>query len=158
MNLTEHFTLEELTATQVRGLSNRPDDRAIANLTSLAENILEPIRLHFVAPVVIHSGYRSPKVNEAVKGSATSQHLRGNAADFHVIGIDFFTVARYIAASLDFDQLILEYCHPSGHGSGWVHCSYVGNRLMRREILQYTNVRGATVRRKLLATEIPRAA
>jgi zinc D-Ala-D-Ala carboxypeptidase len=157
MNLTEHFTIEELTRTDVRNLRNDPPELAIARLRDLSENILEAVRRHFVAPVVIHSAYRSPAVNDAVRGSKTSQHMRGEAADFHVSGVDFFTVARWIASSLEFDQLILEFCDPSGFGRGWVHCSYVGYKPNRRRITVASNLKGVTVYRDILATDIPRA-
>lgn len=157
MNLTEHFTLAELTHTNVRGAVNAPSDLVITRLRALAENILEPVRLHFVAPVIVHSGYRSPAVNDAVRGSRNSQHLRGEAADFHVVGKDFFTVARYITASLDFDQIILEFCDPSGFGRGWLHCSFVGYKPNRRLVTVAESVKGFVRYRHILATEIPRA-
>lgn len=157
MNITEHFTLEELTRTDVRGVINTPPELAIARLTAVAENILEPVRMHFTAPVVVHSGYRSPLVNDRVGGSKTSQHVLGEACDFHVIGIDFFSVARFIAASLDFDQLILEFCDPSGFGRGWVHCSYVAYKPNRKRITVAASVGGITKYTNILATEIPHA-
>lgn len=155
--LTEHFTLEELTATSVRGLKNDPPELAVTRLRALAENVLEPVRLHFVAPVIVHSGYRAPEVNAAVRGSKTSQHVRGEAVDFHVVGKDFFTVARYIASSLLFDQLILEFCDPSGFGKGWLHCSYVDYKPNRRRITVASNLKGQTIYRDILATDIPKA-
>lgn len=157
IHLTDNFSLGELTRTEVRGVLNDPDALALARLKALAENILEPVRQHFTAPVVIHSGYRSPRVNDAVGGSKTSQHMRGEAADFHVVAIDFFTVARFITASLDFDQLILEFCDPSGFGKGWVHCSFVDYRANRRKITVATSKGGVTKYVDILATEIPKA-
>ena len=156
--LTPHFTLEELTATNVRGVNNVPPPVARMRLKDVAENILEPVRQHFGAPVIVHSGYRSPVVNAAVRGSKTSQHMQGEAVDFHVPGVDFFTVARWIAENLDYDQLILEYCDPSGFGKGWVHCSYVGYKPRRRRLTVATNLRGATVYRDITTNDIPVAA
>lgn len=157
MRLTEHFTLEELTATSVRGVDNDPSPEVETRLLNLAENVLEPIRRQF-GPVVIHSGYRSPEVNQRVGGSRSSQHCTGNAADFHVVGVDFFTVARWIVANLDFDQLILEFCHPSGFGKGWIHCSFVTDRENRRRITVASSVKGITTYRDIKASQIPVAA
>lgn len=154
MNITEHFTLAELTRTEVRGVNNAPPEFAQKRLAALAENILEPVRRQFVAPVVVHSAYRSPMVNERVGGSLRSQHVAGEAADFHVIGVDFFTVARWIAHNLDFDQLILEFCDPSGFGRGWLHCSFVDYRDNRKRITVATT---GPKYRDILATEIPKA-
>jgi len=157
MNLTPHFTLEELTATAVRELLNEPPPQAIARLVALAMNILEPVRQHFGAPVIVHSGYRSPLVNDAVRGSKNSQHMKGEAVDHHVVGVDFFTHARFITDKLDFDQLILEFCDASGFGKGWVHCSYVDYRPNRKRITVASSVRGATIYRDITAAQIPTA-
>lgn len=157
MNITDHFTLEELTHTQVRNLNNDPPDLQIQRLKAVAENVLEPVRHHFGAPVIVHSGYRSPAVNDAVGGSKTSQHMKGEAVDFHVVGVDFFTVARFITSSIDFDQLILEFCDPSGFGKGWVHCSFVDYKPNRRKVTVAANIRGVTQYRDITTDEIPQA-
>ena len=127
--LSEHFSLEELTASEValrKGLDNTPDVEAIANLTELA-GFLEQIRELLGVPMHINSAYRSPKVNAAVGGSTTSAHLTGQAADF--VAPDFGTpqqIAHHIAASeIQFDQLIFE--------GTWIHFGIRGD--MRRQIL-----------------------
>ena len=155
--MTDHFTLAELTRTAVRRVNNQPSSVAIARLRALAESVLEPIRKHFERPVIIHSGYRSPGVNKAVGGSRASQHCKGEAADFHVVGVDFFTVARFVVEHLDFDQLILEFCEPSGFGGGWLHVSFVNYRENRRKITVASSNRGRVVYRNISAAEIPTA-
>lgn len=93
MNLTPNFTFEELTRTENRDLLQKniamANDPVIkANLTRLAKELLEPIRALVKAPIQITSGYRCPDLNTRVGGSATSQHIRGEAADFVVQGYE----------------------------------------------------------------------
>lgn len=149
--VTPHFLFYELTRTSVRGLNNAPPERETAALVALCENVLEPTRVHFGSPLVVHSAYRSPNVNAAIGGSKKSQHVRGEAADFHVVGVKNTDVARWIVDTIDFDQLILEFVGASGY-SGWVHCSYVTWRPNRREILRATKGPLGTAYTKLDAT------
>lgn len=120
MNLTEHFTLEELTvsAYAIRyGLDNTPPEYIVDNLRLLASE-LEHVRMLIGAPVIILSGYRSPEVNLRVGGSANSMHVEGLAADF--IAPRFGTAAAVAQAvnssPMLYDQLILEF-------GNWVHLS-----------------------------------
>lgn len=119
-----HFTLAELTRTDSALCNTTDSPVVIGNLQAVCENILEPVHERFDKAVVIHSGYRSPAVNTAIGGSKTSQHCRGEAADFHVEGFSVYEVAEWISENLDFDQLILENFVPHIRTSGWVHCSY----------------------------------
>ncbi len=93
MNLSPNFTLMELTKTEVRPLleKNRQmatDPTVQANLKRLATELLEPIRAIFGVPIQVNSGYRCPELNAAVGGSASSQHLRGEAADIVIRGYE----------------------------------------------------------------------
>lgn len=84
MKLSEHFTLEELTRSataKARGIDNTPTERDKANLKRLAAQVLEPLRKMAGVPIIVTSGYRCPKLNAAVGGEPTSQHMRGEAAD-----------------------------------------------------------------------------
>lgn len=125
MKLSKHFTLAELTGTSTK-LPNKPPEDVIENLRRLCEHVLEPVRTHFDRPVIIHSGYRSPAVNAAIGGSKTSQHMKGEAADFHVSGFSVYEVANWLSETLEvfYDQLILENYVPGIATSGWVHCSF----------------------------------
>jgi hypothetical protein len=121
MNLSPHFTLAELTRTS-SGLVNVPTDAEVKALGALCTTLLEPVRAKF-GPVSIHSGYRGPAVNAAIGGSKTSQHMRGEAADFHCPGATLETVMRWIVteSNLHYGQAILE-----GHTAGeptWIHLS-----------------------------------
>lgn len=142
MQLSPHFHLSEFTASQTaarRGLDNTPSELAIANLARLCNQILEPTRKHFGRPVVISSGYRAPAVNRAVGGSGTSQHCKGEAADFEIPGVSNVVVAKWIAANLLFDQLILEFYTPGEPNSGWIHASHAAP--FRSQLLTAQRVR-----------------
>lgn len=127
MQLSEHFTLDEMTVSQEAsrsGLKNAPDDRQTEALGLLCVNLLEPLRARVKRPIVVSSGFRSKSVNTRVGGSAASQHCRGEAADILVPGMDTADVVDLIRAMrLPFDQLIDEF-------SRWVHVSHssAGNR------------------------------
>ena len=141
MKLTTNFSLAELTASQVaarKGIPNNPSAGQIENLKKLCESILQPIRNHYDAPVIISSGFRTPELCILINSSINSQHAKGQAADLQVIGVDNKALAKYIKENLDFDQLILEfYKEEEGPHSGWVHVSYVGKE-NRKESLQAT--------------------
>lgn len=137
MQLTEHFTLEEMIVSPTAkrlGLPNTPTQEHIENMRYCCEKILEPVRAHFGKPVQINSSYRAPAVNKAVGGSKTSQHVNGQAIDFEIPGIDNKTVADWVADNLEFDQVILEFYTAGDKNSGWVHASIKkegGNRKQR---------------------------
>ena len=130
MQLSPHFTLAELTITGHRAWleANRTHAQAhLGDLQALAA-MLELVRAVLDhRPVVIHSGYRCPGLNAAIGGSPTSQHMLGQAADFHVAGPGLTEAWERIADSgVDFGQLILE-----GWAAGepsWIHLSTVGQR------------------------------
>ena len=118
MKVSEHFTLDELTASDAadrRGLDNSPPPDVVANLCRLAQT-LEKVRAAIGKPVIVNSAYRSPAVNDAIGGSDRSQHMRGLAADIKVHGMTAYQVCMAIMmAGIEYDQLIREY--------GWTHIS-----------------------------------
>lgn len=120
MNLSEHFTLEELTRTEAGarlGLDNTPDDGVVANLTRIAATLEQVRRTLNGKPIHINSGYRSAAVNHAVGGAAYSAHLEGRACDFVCpeFGSPYLIALAIQTSGIAYDQLILEY--------GWVHLS-----------------------------------
>ena len=129
MNLSPHFTIEEMIKSQTAlrlGLDNSPGPEELEALVDLCEFGLEPIRNHYQRPVIVGSGFRAPAVNKAVGSRSTSQHIKGQAADIEIPGLDNLELYYWAAANLDFDQLILEY-YSGEPSSGWVHVSYVGS-------------------------------
>ena len=83
MQLTANFALREFLRTST-GLANEAPTEAIENLQWLCQTVLQPLRESLGMPVRITSGYRSPAVNAAVKGSKTSAHVHGLAVDIKV--------------------------------------------------------------------------
>ena len=146
MKLSKNFTLSELTKSQTavrKNIKNEPSTAHVENLIHLAETVLQPIRDHFGKPVVISSGYRSPELCEAIGSSTKSQHARGEAADFEIMGVDNMQLAMWINKNTDFDQLILEFYEPGDPNSGWVHCSAVKEG-SRAQVLKASKVEGRT--------------
>ena len=127
MKLTANFSLSELTKSQTaerKGIDNTPSTEHQENLKKLCENVLQPVRDHFEQVVSVSSGYRSPELCTAIGSKITSQHAKGQAADFEIFGVSNKALADYIDSELHYDQLILEYWNESDPNSGWVHCSF----------------------------------
>lgn len=110
------------------GIKNEPslDARATIerNINLLVDNILDPIRGKFCAPVIITSGYRCPQVNKLVGGANNSQHMSGCAADFHIKGFTCLMMRQVflnIYDTMEFDQLIYY------RSKNIIHVSYVEN-------------------------------
>ena len=146
MKLSANFTLSELTKSQTavrKNIKHEPSTAHVENLIHLAETVLQPVRDHFGKPVVISSGYRSPELCEAIGSSSKSQHARGEAADFEIMGVDNMQLAMWINKNTDFDQLILEFYEPGDPNSGWVHCSAVKEG-SRAQVLKASKVEGRT--------------
>ena len=127
MKLSENFSLNELTKSQTaerKGIDNTPSPEHQENLKLLCTHILQPVRDRFERVVSVSSGYRSPELCIAIGSKTTSQHAKGQAADFEIFGMSNQELANYIKENLDYDQLILEYWKKEDPNSGWVHCSY----------------------------------
>ena len=133
MKLSNNFSLKELTSSQTaerKGINNTPSAEHQENLKSLCTHVLQPVRDHFNRVVSVSSGYRSPELCVEIGSKITSQHAKGQAADFEIYGLSNQELANYIKENLDYDQLILEYWTPESPNNGWVHCSFnsEGNR------------------------------
>lgn len=117
MNLTSHFSLDELAHSEMavrHGIDNTPPADVLPNLVRLAQ-LLELVREMLGQALIITSGYRCPAVNRAVGGSSMSAHCEGRAADFIVpaYGTPQVIAKRIARSPLAFDQLIYEgtWCH-----------------------------------------------
>ena len=117
MQLSEHFSLEELTHTDHRTLDNTPTDKELANLVRLAE-FLEVVRSVLDdRNILINSAFRSKAVNDSVGSKDSSQHRTGCAADIRVPGMTPDEVVKFIrSADIEFDQVIREF-------DRWTHVS-----------------------------------
>ena len=131
MNLSEHFTLDELTHTDHRELDNMPNEQELANLKRLAE-FLETVKSVLGGkPIMVNSAFRSKMVNDAVGSKDTSQHRVGCAADLRVPGMTPDEVVKaVIAAGIGYDQVIREF-------DRWTHISIpnAANGTPRRQAL-----------------------
>ena len=123
MQLSKNFTLEEMvksdTAKRLR-IRNCPSKAEIDNLLFLSLFILQPIR-NFTGRVNVTSGYRCQELNDAIKGSKTSQHRLGQAADIRTPSADLKKVFYFIRDNLKFGQVIYE-CPEDGR-EPWIHIS-----------------------------------
>lgn len=135
MNLSPHFTLEELTATQHRGIDNTPPSDVLENLKTTA-NQLEAVRALLGCPLIISSGYRCAELNRAVGGQPNSQHLTGQAVDFIApqFGTPAEVTAKLAASGLKFDQLIKEF-------DRWTHISFAPNPRGQKLCIDSTGTR-----------------
>ena len=117
MNLSEHFTLDELTHTDHREFDNTPNESELANLKRLAA-FLETVKTAVGGkPIMVNSAFRCKQVNDAVGSSDKSQHRLGCAADIRVPQMTPDEVVRaIIAANLPYDQVIREF-------DRWTHVS-----------------------------------
>ena len=119
MKLTKHFTLQELTHSDIakrHSLDNTPGKDIIPNLIRVAE-LLEDVRDLFNKPIIINSGYRSVAVNSLLGSKPTSQHCIGCAADIRINGLTPDQIVKKIIKSdIQYDQVIREF-------DSWVHIS-----------------------------------
>lgn len=127
--ITRNFTLEEFiksdTAT-ARKINNTPDAASRANIERLAKEVLQPIRDKYGKPITITSGYRCKKLNSAVGGSKTSQHMTGAAADIKCTATTkayLFNLIKEMINNKEIrvGQLIWEY--GTKKEPNWVHVS-----------------------------------
>jgi zinc D-Ala-D-Ala carboxypeptidase len=140
VKLTDHFSYEELTKSDTaarNGWDNTPPEEAKKELYTTA-TILEKVRT-LAGNVSLHviSGYRSPQVNGNIKGSSnTSQHCKGQAADFYVDTMNVEELFQLIAQSaIRYDQLIQEY-------GQWVHISQSNKPRRQRYYATYNPIPG----------------
>ncbi len=118
------------------GLENKPNEKQLANMKTIAEKVFQPLREWVGGPVKINSFFRSPDLNKAIGGSKTSQHCKGQAIDFddnfgYKTNAEMF---KYIRENLDYDQMIWEF--GDDENPNWVHVSYVSPEANRQRCLK----------------------
>jgi len=129
IKISKHLSFDECTrsetATKMGIVNNNPNLSVIENMKALAENVFEPLRVHFNVSIHVSSVFRSMNLNQAIKGSITSQHCSGQAMDIDngdkgkPINKEIFD---YIKKNIKFDQLIWEM--GDDKNPSWVHVSY----------------------------------
>jgi predicted RecB family nuclease len=145
MKISKHVAYSEVihsdTASR-KGIENIPSIEQLVSIKELAINIFEPLRRHFKVPIYISSGFRSAKLNKALKGANNSQHLANNGAAFDldadrygkITNTDIFS---YILDNLEFDQLIAEF-EDNGQPR-WIHVSYKCQDNRKQVLIAYKN-------------------
>jgi hypothetical protein len=120
VKLTEHFSLEELTFSEIaerNGWDNTPNDHELENLKRLAEFLEEVKQALGGKPIIVSSGFRSKQTNDGVGSRDSSQHRIGAAVDFRVPELTPNDVVKAVIASgLPYDQIIREF-------DRWTHIS-----------------------------------
>lgn len=151
----KYFTLSELTKSstaQRLGIKNEPTKEQADNLVRLVDNTLDKIREKYGKPIVVDSGFRCSKLNKAVGGSTSSQHMKGEAADIRSLNDDWEENYKILQTVLNnkeipFDQMICEYPIKTKDGRllpNWVHVSYSKDR-QRRQVLVAKKSGGKTI-------------
>ena len=117
MNLSDHFTYEELTHTDHREFDNTPNEQELENLKRLAAFLEEVKSVLGGKPIMVNSAFRCKQVNDAVGSKDSSQHRIGCAADIRVPAMTPDEVVKaIIAPDLGYDQVIREF-------DRWTHIS-----------------------------------
>ena len=146
--ISEHISYKEgtnsITAIR-RGIDNTPNDEQLSNMELIAEKVFEPLREFVGGPIKINSFFRSAKLNKAIGGARSSQHMKGQAID---IDDTFGVVANsdmynYIKNNLDFDQMIWEF--GDDENPNWVHVSYVSKEDNRNRCLRASKSNNKTI-------------
>ena len=140
MQISKNFSLEEFERSDTAkrlGIDNRVPQFAVQRLRILCEKVLQPVRDHFGVPIIITSGYRCPDLNDAVKGATSSQHMKGEAADFKIKvdntkGVKLYDLYLWMVDNLQFDQLIWEVRDGGRHK--WIHVSYKNEKANRQQV------------------------
>lgn len=146
--ISDHISLKEATRSQTatrRGINNQPTEAHHCAMKDTAVCVFEPVRKHFGKPLYISSFYRSEALNEAIGGSKTSQHSKGEAIDIDADvygGVTNAEVFNYLKDNVDFDQLIWEF--GDDNQPDWVHVSYNTTGKCRGQILKAVKVNGKT--------------
>jgi hypothetical protein len=148
VSLSKYATLDEcsrsVTASRL-GIDNNPPLEVRDNLREICSKVFDPCREFVGGPLAIASGYRCPKLNKAVGGSKTSEHMLGQALDIDCDTFGGKTNAElfyFIKDNLDFNQLIWEF--GTDKNPEWVHVSY--SRLHnKKKVIKATKVKGKTI-------------
>jgi len=147
MQISKNLSLAEAvrsnTADKLGIVNDNPSLNIIKNMKLLAEKVFEPVRAHFKTPIKVTSMYRGQELNNAVKGSITSQHCTGEAMDIDNVKPTNKEVFDYIKDNLEFDQLIWEF--GTKDNPEWVHVSYESTGKQRKQVLKAEKINGKTV-------------
>ena len=139
MKISNHITYAEAIHSNTakrRGIDNTPSQTQVEAMKLLAEKVFEPLREWVGGPIKVNSFFRSEALNEAIGGSGTSQHCKGQAIDIDDVYGRKSNAEMYnwIKENLDFDQMIWEF--GTDMQPNWVHVSYVSEEKNRNKCLK----------------------
>ena len=129
-NISKNISYKEATfsnTAKARKIDNTPSADTLVRMKLVAEKCFQPVREWYGKPININSFYRSPLLNQAIRGAKTSQHVKGEAIDISAgSATENKKLFDWLKDNVEFDQLINEY------GFRWIHISYKmnGNRNM----------------------------
>lgn len=142
VRLTKNFWLHEFLRSETASRKGRiiePTPEIVTQLHRLCELVLQPVRDHLGRPITLLSGYRPEWLNKMVGGSLTSDHMVGRAADFIVVNMRPYEVAKNLEPMLKhlpYKQLIHEF-------GRWTHLSVAEpGQKARQQILTATKQHG----------------
>lgn len=147
--ISKHISYHEATfsATAKRlGIRNAPGHVQLENMRWTAKMVFEPIREHFGVPLRVNSFFRSPKLNKALGGSSSSDHMRGRAIDIDEYNFTMVSnreVFIWALENLNFHQLIGEF--PKEGNPSWIHLSYRGEGYNKQQALVAHYRKGKTI-------------
>lgn len=145
MKISKHISYKEAIRSRtaiLRGIRNTPGQKALRRMKSVAENVFEPLREWAGGAIRVNSFYRSPRLNSAIGGAKSSDHMKGYAIDLDDV-YGFKTNAEmfwYIVDNLTFDKIIWEF--GDKNNPNWVHVSYRDDDTNRGIILRAHRYRG----------------
>ena len=135
----KHFSIRELSRSETasrKGINNTPNSAIVSALTALIDNVLDPLREKWGAPIIVTSGYRCPALNRAIGGASGSQHTKGEAADIRTLSDSREDNMKLLKCLLDsgieFDQVIAENVDGAGRPD-WIHVSFTRSRANRKK-------------------------
>lgn len=136
--ISKNFSYKELTLSTTAkrlGIDNTPGITVEERLHTLCRKILQPLRDAWGEPIIVGSGYRCLRLNEAVGGVKNSDHIYGCAADIHALGdnpkdnrrlFDLAVEMMNDGRLMDVKQIIDEYNY------NWIHIAYQNGRTSKR--------------------------
>lgn len=146
----KHFSIKELSRSETasrRGINNTPNSAIVSALTALIDNVLDPLREKWGAPIIVTSGYRCPALNRTIGGASGSQHTKGEAADIRTLSDSREENMKLLKCLLDsgieFDQVIAEDVDGAGRPD-WIHVSFTRSRANRKKRTTMKKIAGRT--------------
>jgi len=147
MKISDHITYAEAIHSNTakrKSIDNTPNKAQVEAMKLLAEKIFEPLRKWVGGPIKVNSFFRSEALNEAIGGTSSSQHCKGQAIDIDDVygrktNADMY---HWIQMNLDYDQMIWEF--GTDMQPNWIHVSYVSEEKNRNKCLKAYKEHGRT--------------